>query len=233
VEWAGGGTSPYLVVGTELAPPGPTNLAGSDCDSEQSVIETWDASEVVDGLERYDRGASAQAAFVGRDFRLADTYAVSGRELFTDGGAPAHVLYCAHWMEPHPRFDQNGLLAISYYDRGTRFVTVDVAGDGSMTEHGWIVAAEGYSGSVQWVGDDVVYIMDYRRGMEVVRIGDAASTTTYRSSEAAIATGSGYVPESRLAHVVDGAATGAVVVLGLALVGGGRVRRRRRSSPGI
>lgn len=234
VEWAGGGTSAYLVAGTEIAPDGPTNTAGSDCAGEDSVIETWDATEVRRGLELYERGATASAAFAGRDFRLADTYAVSGRALFTDGGAPAHVLYCAHWMEPHPSFDETGLLAISYYDRGTRFVTVDVDGDGSMAEHGWIVAAEGYSGSVQWVGrdaaGDIAYVMDYRRGMEVLRIGAAPSQAVVTSGDAAVSPGSlAALDGDGAAHLVEQAATALPALLGIALIGARRGRGRART----
>jgi hypothetical protein len=174
VEWARNGRSPIAVFGTEIAPSGPTNAAGSDCEGDNSVIETWDASGVLAGLEDYEAGASAEEAFANRGFERLDTFDAGSRGLFLQGQAPGHVLYCAHWMEPHPDFDEGGLLVVSYYDRGTRFVEVDA--DGTMTEVGWVVAAEGYSGSAQWIGDDVVYVMDYRRGLEVVRLLPESAT---------------------------------------------------------
>ena len=173
VEWARGGRSPWLVVGTEIAPSGPTNTAGSDCDGENSVIETWDARAVVKALERYRPGTGA-SGFGGARFTKVDAFDAAGRGLFTSGSAPGHVLYCAHWMELHRDFANGGLMAVSYYDRGTRFV--QVGKDGRMTEVGWIVTAEGYSGSPQWISSDVVYVMDYRRGLEVVRLLDRPAT---------------------------------------------------------
>ena len=79
-------------------------------------------------------------------------------------------------MELQPGFSDSGRMAVSYYDRGTRFV--DVGKDGKMKEIGGIVPAEGYSGSPQGISKDVVYIMDYRRGLEVVRLLDKRATGT-------------------------------------------------------
>ena len=222
VEWGRGGRDRYVVLGTEIAPDGPTNAAGSDCEGEESVIETWDASQVVRALRAYERTGNV-GVFDEADFVRVDTFDVGGRGLFLDGQAPAHVLYCAHWMELHPRFQRGGLVTISYYDRGTRFV--DVAKDGTMSEVGWITAAEGYSGSSQWISDEVVYIVDYRRGLEVVRLTGDAATAVVSDAPAAIAVGSGYVPPGALpfAH----ASTISLAAFGLLVLGIDRHRRRR------
>lgn len=178
IEWASGGTSPWLVAGTEIAPSGATNAAGSDCAGEDSVIETWDARAVVKALRTYRPGTGAKG-LRGARFTKVDAFDAAGRGIFLNGAAPAHLLYCAHWMELRPDFASSGRMAVSYYDRGTRFV--DIGKDGRMKEIGWIVPAEGYSGSPQWISRDVVYVMDYRRGLEVVRILDRPATGTKRS----------------------------------------------------
>jgi hypothetical protein len=184
VEWANDGHDPYLVLGTEIAPSGATNLAGSDCEGESSVIETWDARSVVKALKVYEKSRNLKA-FKKAAFTKVDAFDAGGRGLFLDGAAPGHLLYCAHWMELHPDFDGGGLMAVSYYDRGTRFV--DVQPDGTMQEVGWIVPAEGYSGSVQWISDEVAYVMDYRRGMEVVRLTGETATRAHRNAPDVIA----------------------------------------------
>ena len=186
IEWARGGTSPWLVAGTEIAPSGPTNTAGSDCNGDNSVIETWDARAVAKALKSYKPGTGAKG-LRGATFTKVDAYKVAGRGLFLNGAAPGHLLFCAHWMELHPDFANGGKMAVSYYDRGTRFVAVGK--DGKMKELGWITAAEGYSGSPQWVSKDVVYIMDYRRGMEVVRLLDKKATGTTGATARPIARG--------------------------------------------
>ena len=240
VEWANGGTDPYLVLGTEIAPtpvpglpPQAENAAGSDCEGGNSVIETWDATQILAGLEAYEAGAPVAEAFAGRAFTKADAFDAGGRGLFLQGQAPGHQLYCAHWMELHPEFDDGGLMAVSYYDRGTRFVEVNDE-TGKMAEVGWIVPADGYSGSAQWVSDSVVYIMDYRRGLEVVSLDVDDKTKKAKKPKRvkhnqsdAVATSSTYSDPDGISEQV--LAYGFLAVLALMVLGGDvRVRSRRR-----
>lgn len=178
VEWANEGRDPILVAGTEIAPEGATNLAGSDCQGEGSWISTYGTRDVVAADRRFERtGNARQAARVGdASFEPLDTFHVEERGLFLDGNAPGHTLYCAHWMELAPSFDGGGRMVVAYYDWGTRFV--DVAPDGTMEEIGWFTPAEGYAGSAQWITDDIVYSMDYRRGLEVLRLTEEPATGT-------------------------------------------------------
>jgi hypothetical protein len=222
VEWANGGQDPILVAGTEIAPAGATNLAGSDCQGEGSWISTYGASSVVDADGKYARSGNGKH-FDRAGFERLDTYHVAERGLFLDGNAPAHTLYCAHWMELAPSFDGGGRMVVAYYDWGTRFV--DVASDGTMEEIGWFTPAEGYAGSAQWITDEVVYSMDYRRGLEVLRIGEEPATGTVVGSLDLVMAGSSAQPPSvwhRIAHHPS------VLVLGLtlALLGAARIRRR-------
>jgi hypothetical protein len=222
VEWADGGTADTLVAGTEIAPSGTTNTAGSDCASDNSVIETWDARAVAAELADPDRvpGTPLTAEFV-----KVDAFDVSGRGIFLTGDAPGHVLYCAHWMDLRPGWDDDGgVMAVSYYDRGTRFVQVD--GDGMMTEVGWMTALESYSGSPRWISEDVVYVSDYRRGLEVLRIDlDRPAGGTYDSAGTLVALTSLYSAPADL-HL-DGLAGPAALLL---LAGVALVERRRRTA---
>jgi hypothetical protein len=211
----------FLIAGTEIAPGGLLNTAGSDCVGDNSVVEVWDASDIVAAMDLYEETGDV-AAFADAEWVRTDAFDAGGRGIFLTGGAPAHLLYCAHWMDIHPAFDGGGLLAISYYDRGTRFVEVDA--EGLMTEVGWMVAAEGYSGSPRWISDDVVYVMDYRRGMEVLRLDRSAEATgVERNRPDALLIGSRFVPSSAFDLELGSAA--ALVLLGL---GAFAVERRRR-----
>ncbi len=200
VEWstAGGELADTIVLGTEIAPtPAPglpaiaENTGGSNCKGENSVIETWDASAVVAELEAREVGETGP---LDASFTRVDAYDAGGRGIYLEGAAPAHVLYCAHWMDLHGDYSSDGgLMAVSYYDRGTRFIEVNEVG--AMQEIGWIVAAESYSGSARWISEDVAYVMDYRRGMEVVKI-DTGRTAggTYDSAGTLVALTSSYTP---------------------------------------
>ena len=230
VEWADGGTSPFVVLGTEIAPkpvaqaPAATqNTGGSDCKGDNSVIETWDASSVIAALEQYEQGVPREEAFATAAFTKVDSFDAGGRGIFLQGGAPGNVLYCAHWMEQHPTFSETGLVAVAYYDRGTRFVKVGE--DGTMDEVGWMTPADGYTGSAQWVTDQIVYVMDYRRGLEILRLSPEPATGVNSETPDAIAVGSSYVPASALN--LDSLSNVALGSFGLTLLGLGIKRRRR------
>ena len=224
-EWAQGGKDPFLILGTEIT-PGPVENggmgAGSDCEGANSVIETWDASQIVAALDAYALGEPASTAFAGKSFVKADTFDAGGRGIFLTGNAPANQLYCAHWFEPAPNFNAGGLVAVGYYDRGTRFVKVGP--DGKMSEVGWMVPAEGHAGSAQWINNEIVYVMDYRRGLEILRLKPTPATGVVEEEPAAIAVGSHFVPDSALR--VERLTTAGLGLLGLG-VAGGRLRQRR------
>jgi hypothetical protein len=175
VEWPNAGRDPFLVAGTEIAPEGPTNLAGSDCQGEGSWINTYRATEVAKADRIAERSGNVRQV-QRAEFERVDSYHVADRGIFLDGNAPAHTLYCAHWMELAPSFDGGGRMVVAYYDWGTRFV--DVHPDGTMDELGWFLPGEGYAGSAQWITDEVVYVMDYRRGLEVLRLTGEPATGT-------------------------------------------------------
>ena len=177
-SWPNGATDPLLLMGAEVAPPGPTNLAGSDCtDPRVHAVATYDATDVIKVDEKQfgptgTRGTSAGHAKQREmaTFQKLEEWRVSGRGVYADGRAPAHTLYCGHWFDPHPDWDAGGLLALSHYDWGTRFL--DVAADGSMEEVGWFTPVQGYSGAAKWITDEIVYVHDYRRGLEILRFSE-------------------------------------------------------------
>jgi hypothetical protein len=232
VEWAREGRDRFVVLGTEIAPPAlpqlpaaAGNTAGSDCQGEAAVIETWDASGFLTAWEAYQLGRDP-AVFHGELFRKVDSYDASGRGLFLDGKAPGSELYCAHWMETHPQFKNGGLLAVAYYNRGTRFV--QVGRDGVMTEVGWITPAESYTGSPQWVTDEIVYVMDYRRGLEVVRlVPDATATKVKKTKKDSVNEQSAFAVPAGSGPGPEQLAWAALALLGLGLVKAERAVRRR------
>jgi hypothetical protein len=225
IEWANDGKDPILVAGTEIAPDGATNLAGSDCQGEGSWITTYDVTSVLDAEEKLEAGAARRTAFADAEFVELDNFHVDGRGVKLDGNAPAHTLFCAHWMELAPSFDGGGKMAVAYYDWGVRFV--DVASDGTMEEFGWFVPFEGYTGSVQWITDEIVYVMDYRRGMEVLRLTDEPTTTVVTSGADAVAAGSAITPASQAADGSGPPARALAAALGGVLLALGLRRRRR------
>lgn len=159
-DWPNQGRDPLLLMGAEVAPAGPTNSAGSDCTGEDvHALATYDARAVL----RADR----RGRYRGVTFRKLDEWRVDGRGAYADGRAPAHTLYCGHWFDAHPRWRAGGLVALAHYDWGTRFLDVDRRG--RISEVGWFQPVRGYTASAKWIDDEIVYVHDYVRGLDVLR----------------------------------------------------------------
>lgn len=102
-----------------------------------------------------------------KTFTLIDTFRVQNGT-FVDGSPPVNGLGCsAHWFEERPGFKNGGLVAIGYYEHGTRFLQVD--GKGKITEVGWFLPYGGSTSAAYWVNKDIVYAIDYTRGIDVLR----------------------------------------------------------------
>ena len=100
-------------------------------------------------------------------FRLVDTYAVENGT-YQDGGPPANALGCsAHWFTEHESFKNGGLVAVGYYEHGTRFL--DVASNGKIKEVGYFVPWGGSTSGAWWASKDIVYAVDYTRGIDILR----------------------------------------------------------------
>ncbi|MFP5297662.1 MAG: LVIVD repeat-containing protein [Actinomycetota bacterium] len=159
-DWANGGKDKLLVMGAEVAPAGGTNLAGSDCTDEGiHAVATYDATAVLK--------ADRSKRYKGETFRKLQEWRVAGRGAYADGNAPAHTLYCGHWFDTHPKWKAGGTLALAHYDWGTRFL--DVASNGAIEQVGYFQPVRGYTASAKWINDEIVYVHDYFRGLDILR----------------------------------------------------------------
>jgi hypothetical protein len=111
-----------------------------------------------------------------KTFTVSDKYAVQNGT-YTDGNPPANGLGCsAHWFESHPTFDNGGIVAMGYYEHGTRFF--NVTSKGKIQEAGVFLPYGGSTSAAYWASrspkNDIVYAVDYTRGIDVLRYtGDA------------------------------------------------------------
>lgn len=87
---------------------------------------------------------------------------------YNDGSPAVNGLGCsAHWFQEHPTFHNGGLVAMGSYEHGTRFV--DISSKGKITEVGWFVPHAGSTSAAYWVTDELVYSVDYSRGIDILR----------------------------------------------------------------
>lgn len=110
---------------------------------------------------------SARGFDTGQTVQLLDVLRpVSGDY---DNGDPAiNVLGCSgHWFTTTPNGDDE-LVAGAWYEHGTRFLDVD--GDtGAITQLGYYQPIVGSASAAHWVDDEYVYVVDYARGIDVLR----------------------------------------------------------------
>jgi hypothetical protein len=114
---------------------------------------------------------SAEAVNEGTStkFELLHQVGPAGNGTYVDGKPPANHLGCSvHWFQEHPSFKNGGLVALSEYEDGVRFL--QVRKDGSIQEQGFFAALGSSSSSPKWApSGDVVYSIDYDRGIDIIR----------------------------------------------------------------
>lgn len=84
----------------------------------------------------------------------------------SDGRYPLSTC-STHWFEPHPDFNNGGLVALAYYDNGTRFLEIEK--NGKIDEVGWFLPYGGVTSATYWITGDIVYAIDYARGFDILR----------------------------------------------------------------
>lgn len=138
--WPRAGKDRWLLVGSE---------SGMTCGTPKN------GSMMVYDTKRFAK--TGKFDYMG-DYSLA-------KGLPTDGRAQVNQ-HCGHWFQPHPSFKDGGLVAVAWYGFGTRFVEVTKAG--KIVERGWFLGG-GQASSAYWISKDVVYSLDYVRGIDIVK----------------------------------------------------------------
>ncbi len=141
-RWPNAGTDRLALVGGE------TNFE-PQCGSTNGAFMTFDAT-------------------TPGKFKLIDEIRpVNGSYL--DSNPPAQVLGCSvHWFEEHPTFRDGGLVALAEYENGTRFLQIQ--SDGKIKEQGFFIPLGGSTSAPHWApNSDILYAIDYERGIDVLR----------------------------------------------------------------
>lgn len=144
--WPNRGADRWLLVGGETG-------AGSCSDENAGAFMTWDTKD-------WKRTKS---------LRMVDEYRPKASMNPAEGGAPV-ATYCTHWFTTRPGYRNGGVVAMGWYERGTRFL--NVSSKGQITEVGWFLPAGTSASAAYWVSKDLVYVFDYQRGLDIIRFSD-------------------------------------------------------------
>jgi hypothetical protein len=148
-RWPRDGTDKFVLIGGEQ------NFTGR-CERNNSEFSVYGADKALAGQSTRFEGPLAQVP-------------PAGNGVYADGKPVAGALGCSvHWFQEHPTFHDGGLVAISEYEDGVRFLQIGT--DGSITEQGYFLSLGSSSSSPKWAGkDDVLYSIDYMRGIDILR----------------------------------------------------------------
>jgi hypothetical protein len=148
-RWPRNGADKFVLIGGEQ------NFTGR-CERNNSEFSVYGARRVLAGESTEFEGPLAQVP-------------PAGNGVYADGKPVAGALGCSvHWFQEHPTFRNGGLVAISEYEDGVRFL--QITRDGGIQEQGYFLSLGSSSSSPKWAGkDDVLYSIDYQRGIDILR----------------------------------------------------------------
>jgi hypothetical protein len=107
----------------------------------------------------------------GGGFRPVGRYQLPRNGTYTDGNPPYNAVGCsAYGLAAHPRYGVDGdrRAAVTFFEHGVRVLAVEA--DGALAERGGFVPHAGNSATVVWVSDEVLYVIDLQRGIDVLRV---------------------------------------------------------------
>lgn len=143
--WPRRGADKFLLVGGETA-------IGNCADEDAGAFMTFDTTD-----------------WKRRGFRMVDEFRPKESLTPTDGGAPV-ATFCTHWFTTRPGYRNGGVVAMGWYERGTRFLKVSPKGH--ISEVGWFLPAGTSASAAYWVTKDLLYVFDYQRGLDILRFHD-------------------------------------------------------------
>jgi hypothetical protein len=102
-------------------------------------------------------------------FTAVDEYTITTNGSPAEGKAAANVVECGAYAFDTPEdFADSGLVAVGWFEHGVRLLQVDAAGQ--IAEVGGFVPHGGNSAATLWRNDEIVYVADLYRGVDILRI---------------------------------------------------------------
>ncbi len=163
---------PYVIIGGQ-----PTSVPArvawpSDAKSRYVLVsmETPFSGECTDksgGFLTYDSEGWDKKNFDG--FELVDEYRMKKNGLPNEGSAPVNFFGCGSYgLDVNGSYRQNGLVATTWFEHGTRVLRV--GDNGKLSEVGGFIGHGGTSVRPVWRTDDVLYVIDFERGLDVLSV---------------------------------------------------------------
>ncbi|MPZ71857.1 MAG: hypothetical protein GEU74_01285 [Nitriliruptorales bacterium] len=155
--------------GALLMGNGETNFSGT-CQDDSGPFSTYRIKDMTPG--------TTDALQIADVFRP-----VSGD--YADGNPAVNGLGCSgHWFTIQPEDLTAGKkipasydVAAAWYEHGTRLLNVD-ASTGEITQKGYFQPVVGAASAAYWIDNEYIYVVDYERGIDVLRFDANARVPT-------------------------------------------------------
>ena len=146
-KWPQGGKDRFALSTGETWVPGADNR----CDQSSGAFKTWDTT----GWQQ------------GKAFKNVDTY-LPGQDPM-NGQLPTGTTFgCStHWFEHHPKFDNGGIVAVTFFNNGLHIMRV--SSKGKISDEGYFIPHAGNAAAAEWLTDRIVYSIDLQRGFDVLK----------------------------------------------------------------
>jgi hypothetical protein len=146
--WPLDGSGDHALVSME------TPFSGA-CNEESGEVLSLDMSAVFDAEDP--------------QMPVVDRYQIADNGLPSDGLAPANLVGCSPYvMATHPGFESTGWVATAFMEHGVRLLHVGESGE--LTEAGGYVPHAGASAAPLWLDEEVLYVLDFNRGIDILRV---------------------------------------------------------------
>lgn len=184
-------SQPILVIDVRKDPANPTVVARGFNEDKRYHQATWPRlGKDRFALAAFETNGTPNCSMGSGDFSVLDAtqpgFPIISSHYLTNENSEASSgnpvvngpgLGCSpHWFEVHPTWHDGGLLAMGAYDHGMKLLQVDAAGQ--VAEVGHFRAPGASASAAYWVTCDIVYVVDYVRGLDVVRVKDAPACST-------------------------------------------------------
>jgi hypothetical protein len=132
---------------------GETCCGAEQCNEDQAAsFSTWDTK----GWQKTGK------------FKVIDQWWAYQGTITDGGGVVSAPFGCSpHWFTTHPDWNNGGLVAVGWYNSGTRLLEVN--SKGKIDQAGYFLPAAGGTSGAYFINDEIIYSVDYQRGIDVLR----------------------------------------------------------------
>lgn len=124
-------------------------------------------SEDSGGFVSYDTSGFEETG----TFDVADVFRITELGLPADGNAPANAVGCSPLaLDAHPDFKKSRTVAVGWFENGVRVFTVGKR-DGAISESAGFIAHGTEAATPVWGSEEILYVVDTTRGLDVFRVG--------------------------------------------------------------